>query len=168
MTVQWHSFELRPKGGPPIPADYRAKIEAGRPRLRAIAREQYDVEMNPGPFGIDSRPALIGVKYAESQGVGNEFHQAVLHAYWQQAAPIDDLDVLAEIASDVGLDAAQFRAALEAPIYEREVDQDIALAQAYGLNGVPALVIDNRYLIPGAQPYPALRDAIEQIQAEEE
>ncbi|MEZ4634513.1 MAG: hypothetical protein R2856_05975 [Caldilineaceae bacterium] len=72
------AFELRPKGGPPILPEYRAKIEAGRPQLYATAREQYGVEMNPGPFGLDSRPALIAVKYAEEMGAGNAFHAAAV------------------------------------------------------------------------------------------
>ncbi|RME53121.1 MAG: hypothetical protein D6790_18000 [Caldilineae bacterium] len=168
VEIVWHAFELRPRNGPPISPAYRAQIEAGRPRVYQIAQEQYGLTMNPGPFGIDSRPALIGVKYAESQGCGAAFHRAVLHAYWQEAAVIDDLDVLTEIAAQVGLEREAFRAALADPTFEEQVDADIALAQAYGLNGVPALVFDNKYLIPGALPYEALRQAVDQIHSQEE
>lgn len=166
VEIVWHAFELRPRNGPPISPEYRAQIEAGRPRVYQIAQEQYGLTMNPGPFGIDSRPALIGVKYAESQGRGAVFHRAVLHAYWQEAAPIDDLDVLTEIAAQVDLERNAFRAALTDPVFEEQVDADIALAQAYGLNGVPALVFDNKYLIPGALPYEALRQAVDLILAQ--
>jgi predicted DsbA family dithiol-disulfide isomerase len=166
VSVHWHSFELRPKGAPPIPPAYRARIEAGRPQLYAMAREQYGVELNPGPFEFDSRPALIGAKYAERMGRGAEYHAAAMQAHWQQARRLDDPETLAAIAESVGLVRDGFLAALNDPELEAEVLADIAQAQAYGLTGVPALVFEHKYLIPGAQPYPALAQAVEQIQQE--
>jgi predicted DsbA family dithiol-disulfide isomerase len=65
-----------------------------------------------------------------------------------------------------GLDPDQLDAALGDPAYEAAVDEDIELAREYGLNGVPALVFNNKYLISGSQPYEALARAVEQIQAE--
>lgn len=166
MNLNWHSFELRPKNGPPIPPEYRARIEASRPQLYATARQQYGVEMNPGPFGIDSRPALIAVKVAEAAGKGNAFHQAVLDAYWLDAQNIEEVDVLAQIADSVGWDGDALRAGMDDPQYAAEVDEDINQAQMYGLQGVPALIFEQKYLIPGAVPYNTLRQAVEQIQAE--
>lgn len=99
VDVVWRAFELRPKGSPPMPAEYRAKIEAGRPRLHAITREHYGVEMHQGPFGIDSRPALIGAKFAEAQGRGPAYHRGVMQAYWVLGRDISDIGVLAEIAA---------------------------------------------------------------------
>lgn len=166
--MRWRSFELRPKDGPPLSPEYRARIEAGRPRLYATAQEQYGVELNIGPFGIDSRPALIGAKYAEAQEKGPAYHDAVLRGYWQEAKNIADLEVLTDLAESAGLKAEAFRAALDDPAYIAEVDQDIHLAQVYGLQGVPAIVLQEKYLIPGAVPYPTLRQAVEQIQSEDQ
>ncbi len=166
VDIQWHSYELRPKGSPPMSAEYRARIEANRPRLMQMAREQYDLELNQGPFGIDSRPALIGAKFAEESGVGAEYHRAVMRAYWLDARDISDIAVLKEIAAAVGLDRDRFGAALEMPRYDELVQADIDLAREYGLNSVPSLVFDNRYLIAGAQPYPVLVQATEHVQAE--
>ena len=151
-----------------MPAEYKARIEAGRPRLYATARDQYGVELNAGPFGIDSRPALIGAKYAEAQGKSEPYHEAVLRGYWQEGKNIEDLDVLTELAEHVGLDGDAFRAALQDPTYEAAVDHDINLARTYGLQGVPALIFEEKYLIPGAVPYETLRQAVEQIQSEAE
>lgn len=120
--------------------------------------------MNPGPFGIDSRPALVGVKFAESQDAGNQFHNAVLKAYWQEAQAIDDLDVLTAIAVQSGLDEVEFRAALADSRFVEEVDADIAQAAAYGLQGVPALIFDEKYLVPGAVPYATLVQVVEEVQ----
>jgi predicted DsbA family dithiol-disulfide isomerase len=166
VTVQWHSYELRPKGAPPISPEYRAKIEAGRPRLYAIAKEQYGLELNPGPFGFDSRPALIGAKYAEQMGIGPAYHAAVMRAYWLEGKAIDHLGVLGDIFAAVGLDRDAIVAAITQEPLIQAVDNDIAQAQAYGLSGVPAMVFAHKYLVSGAQPYDVLTQVVDQINQE--
>ncbi len=166
MDVHWRSYELRPAGSPPIPPEYKARIEAGRPRLVAIARENYHREINQGPFGINSRLALTGAKYAEAAGAGPAYHDAVMRAYWQEARDIGDRDVLADIAVAVGLERDAYLAALDNPEYDAQVQADEDLAQAYRLNGVPALVFADKYLISGAQPADVLRRVLDQVAQE--
>lgn len=146
--------------------DYRARIEAARPRLLAIAKQTYGVELHQGPFGIDSRPALVGAKFAEAQGVGPAYHRAVMRAYWQEGKNIEDRAVLAGLAEAVGLARDAYLAALDDPAYDEQVQADVDLARQYGLNSVPAIVFDMRYLVSGAQPYPVLVEAVEQLMAE--
>ena len=76
-----------------MPPEYKQRIEAMRPQLLAIARERYHREINQGPFGIDSRPALIGAKYAETKELGLAYHEAMMRAYWQEARNIGDRSV---------------------------------------------------------------------------
>lgn len=166
VDVRWHSYELRPKGSPPMAPEFRARIEANQPRLHAMARDQYGLELNQGPFSIDSRPALTGAKYAEEQGVGKAYHHALMYAYWTEAKDISDREVLATLAESVGLERHAYLAALDEAKYDDLVQQDVDQARHYGLNSVPALVFDDRYLISGAQPYPVLVQATEQVQAE--
>ena len=163
VEIHWRSYELRPKGSPPIPEHYRQRIEANRPRMKAMAREQYGLEINQGQFGIDSRPSLILEKYAEEKGKGHEYHDAINRAYWQEAKSIEDESVLKEIMTRVGLDATHYEAAIQNPDHAAVVDADIAQAHAYGLNGVPALIFNNKYLVSGAQPYEALKQVVEKV-----
>lgn len=165
MDVVWRSYELRPPGSPPIPPEYLARIEATKPRLVKIAREHYSLELKRGPMGISSRAALIGAKYAEAKSFGAPYHEAVFRAYWQHAANISDLDVLAEIAQSVGLDRDAFLAALKDERYAAQVEDDIEQAYQSGLTGVPALIFGGRYLVSGAQPYEVLQQVVEKLQA---
>lgn len=142
-------------------------MQANRPRIYSIAKETYGLEMNPGPFGFDSRPALIGAKFAEAQGMGPVYHAAVMRAYWQEAKAIDDIEVLVDIATSIGLDGNRFRSALDEPTYGRAVTADIEQAHDFGIHGVPGMVFGNKYLISGAQPYEVLSQAVNQIQEEE-
>ncbi len=131
--------------------------------LEKRAREQYDLTMNVGPFGIDSRPALIVEKYAETQGKGEAFHKAVMQAYWQQARSIDEKAVLQEIAEQVGLSTENFDDVLASPSFDEEVAADVELAHEYGLTGVPALIFADRYLVVGAQPFETFKRLVEKI-----
>jgi predicted DsbA family dithiol-disulfide isomerase len=131
--------------------------------LEKRAREQYDLTMNVGPFGIDSRPALIVEKYAETQGKGEAFHKAVMQAYWQQARSIDEKAVLQEIAEQVGLSTENFDDVLASPSFDEEVAADVELAHEYGLTGVPALIFADRYLVVGAQPFDTFKRLVEKI-----
>jgi len=163
MTFVWHSFELRPAGGPPISEAYRKRIEASRPIFAASMKEELGVAIKSGPFGINSRPSLIGAKYAEDQGAGEAYHWSVLRAYWEEERNISDLEVLRQIAIEVGLDPEAYLAGLSDASYETQVDADISLARMYGLTGVPSMIFAEKYLIVGAQPLPVLEEAVVEI-----
>lgn len=165
VEIQWRSFELRP-AGTIITEEYRQRILSYRPRFQQIAQEQYGITINNGPFGIASRPALIGAKFAESQGVGEAYHANVMHAYWQDARDISDLDVLTDVAVQSGLDGEAFVAALEDAQWDALVSAEVNQAFQYGIGGVPAQIFANKYLVSGAQPYEAFVQVIEQISAE--
>lgn len=147
--------------------EYRARIEAARPQLVALARERYGLELNIGPFGIDSRPALVGAKFAEAHNVGEAYHAAVFRAYWQQGQNVAETAVLAQVAAQIGLAKEAFLAALDGVEWQQAVDADIAQARQYGLTAVPALVFGNHYLVSGAQPYEILVQVTEQCAAEQ-
>ncbi len=141
--------------------EYRARIEAARPQLYARAREEHGLELNVGPFGINSRPALVGAKFAESHGLGEAYNKAVFRVYWQDAKDIGDTAVLGDIAESIGLERQAFLAALDDAVYQQAMLDDVAQAHNYGLHAVPALVYNNKYLVSGAQPYEVLAQVAE-------
>lgn len=166
IDVRWHSFELRPQGSPPVPPEYQKRIAETQPQLADMLRQQFGVEVQFGPMGVNSRPALIADKYAEAQGadVGAAFHAAVNDAYWLEGRDLEDVQVLKDIATQVGLDGETLVAALADPRYVAEVDADIEQAQAYGFSGVPALVFENQYLVSGFRPPEVLAQVVEKLQ----
>lgn len=150
-----------------MPPEYRSRIEANQPRFNQMALETYSLEINRGPIGLSSRLALIGAKYAESAGRGDAYHRAIFRAYWLNAQSIDDRQVLAELAHSIGLDKNIFLSALDDPKYDAQVDRDVEQANQHGLNGVPALVFNQKYLVSGAQPFDILRSIVERIETGE-
>ncbi len=165
IEIVWHAYELRPKGSPPMPEEYRQRILAARPQLDALARDRYGIQLTHGALGVGSRAAHIGMKYAEERGVGKAYHDAMFRAYWQDGRSIDQQDVLLDVAESVGLEREAFLKALETPAYLHKVLADITEAQAMGLQGVPAMVFASKYLVSGAQPYEVLNKVVSDINA---
>lgn len=166
VTVSWKAYELRPAGSPPISPEYLARIEASTPRLELMAKTQYGIKLNRGEFPIDSRPAHIGMKYAETQGKGEEYHNRAFEAYWLEAQDISNLEILAGLAEEVGLEREAFLASLKNPDLDAQVSNDQMTAYQYQLRGVPAMIFENKYYIPGAQPYDELVRFVEQLERE--
>lgn len=172
IEVIWKSYELRPQNAPPMPPAqeqaYKEKIAAAWPRTQQMAEEVFGVEMKTHRWGVKSRLALEGAKFAEEKGLGEAYHEAIFKAHFIEDRDLGDRQVLAGLAEEVGLDRAEFVTALDDPKYADLVEQDIAQAQAYGVNGVPATIIQDKYMVSGAQPLEALKDIVRQVKTREQ
>lgn len=105
-------------------------------------------------------------KWAETQGKGKEFTEQVLKAYFLDGQAIGQTEVLLTLAEQVGLAHEEAKKIVEGSQFEREVQEDIAVAQQLGVRGVPFFVIDNKYGISGAQPKEVFEQTIEKAAQE--
>lgn len=153
LTVEWKAFELRPEGIelPEKSPEYLARAKAG---VEALGKK-YGLHMNFNEKSKHSRLALEGSKFAEEQGLGNAYHDAVFAAQFQEQKNINDVGVLIELAGQIGLDSQEFKQTLLSGKYKQAVSQDIAEAQHLGIQSVPCFIVDNR-AVHGAQSYEAL------------
>ena len=133
--------------------------------MEKVAREEYGLELKQGRLGVDTRLAHIGAKVARDLGQGDAYHVKVFEAHWTEQKDISDPAVLGEIADEIGLDADAFRQALADQELFAEVLGEELGAQQIGIRGVPALIIDNRYLLSGAQPANRLIELFKEYRA---
>ncbi len=77
---------------------------------------------------------------------------AIYDAYFEHGRDIGDLEVLVDIATQNGLDAADIRARLLSDEAHEQVIEEAELARSIGITGVPFFVIDKAYAFSGAQP----------------
>ncbi len=91
-------------------------------------------------------------KLAEEQGKGSEAAEALFAAYFTNGQRLSDPDTLIAIGSSLGLAEESIRDMLGSDQFADAVRADEALAQDAGFTGVPTMVIDGRFAIPGAQP----------------
>jgi predicted DsbA family dithiol-disulfide isomerase len=149
-------FELHPEIPPEgrsrdevLPPAYRARAEDGVNRLAA----QVGLQLRLHDRLINSRPALQAAEFARQQGRFEPMHKELFHAYWDEGRDISDLAVLSEVAAQAGVDVPAMEQAIAEDRFGDYLDARRAEAEALMINGIPAHVIDDRYLVMGAQPY---------------
>ncbi|WP_157216771.1 DsbA family oxidoreductase [Flavisphingomonas formosensis] len=106
--------------------------------------------------------------WAEQAGENQQkaLKHALFEAYFSEGRDPSDHEVLIDAARKAGLDPDAARDVLASGRYAEEVRHAERLWQLRGISAVPAIVIDERYLISGGQPPEAFEKAIRSIAAE--
>jgi predicted DsbA family dithiol-disulfide isomerase len=160
LDLNWHAFQLRPAGSPPMDEAKRRMIAEHTPKLAKQMREEFGVAIQRGPLDIDTRAAHRLYAAALTAGKGAQVHDALLRAYWIDAADIGSAEVLGAIAHNAGFDGTN---AIDGSDLnsDRAVGEDLIQAAKFGFQGVPAIVFGNRYYVNGAQSLEVLVQAAE-------
>lgn len=104
--------------------------------------------------------------WARTQGKQRALEHALFAAYFTEGCDPSDHGVLLDLARRVGLDADRARQILASDEYTVEVRSRERLYHDHGIQAVPAIIINERYLIQGGQPAQAFEDALRRIAAE--
>jgi len=104
--------------------------------------------------------------WAEIEGRQAALKHALFEAYFTHGRNPSDHDVLVAAAEQAGLDPAAAREVLESGAYAAEVRQAETLWHSRGISAVPAVIINDKYLISGGQPPEAFEKALRAIAAE--
>jgi len=144
VEVEWMPFELRPSPYPKIdPWKDPAKLSSWDSFILPTAKKlRVDMRLphvSPHPY---THLAFEGYHFAKEHGKGNEYHHKVFSAFFQEEQNIEDIEVLTNIAGEVGLSKDDFKDALVTRKY-REAQQE-ALKHAYDeakISAVPTFVI---------------------------
>jgi len=106
--------------------------------------------------------------WAGLEGRQAALKHALFDAHFTQGLNISDREVLAQVTETAGLDGAAAREVLATGRYADEVRAAERFWQRQGITAVPAVVINDRYLISGGQPAAAFEQALRTIAAEAE
>ena len=167
-----HPFELNPDMGPGGEAivDYLGKKYGRTPeqiaQTQAMIRER-GAEVG-FEFGVRERvyntfDAHRLLHWAGTQSKQLPLKLALLRAYHGAGKDTSDHDVLVEAARSVGLDPTGAREVLQGGAYADEVRADEQQASAMGIQSVPAIILNERYLVSGGQPVEVFEQAIRQV-----
>ena len=85
---------------------------------------------------------------------------ALFTAHFTEGRTMTDADVLAGAAAAAGLDRGEAEAVLAEGRYAAEVRAAEALWVSRGINGVPAVVVEGKWLISGGQPAAVFEEAL--------
>jgi predicted DsbA family dithiol-disulfide isomerase len=174
IQIEYHSFLLNPD----MPVDYEGSqtdylVEnKGMPaeqvvmmteRLKGIAASvglNYDMEHMHMTNTVLAHQLL---QYAKTQGKQVQMKERIMSAHFIEALHVGRIDVLAQLAADVGLDRAEAKRILESGEFIPAFEADIEQARAYGITGVPFFVIDGKYGVSGAQNSDVFVGAFNQV-----
>ena len=159
MPFELHP-EIPPEGRPRgevLPAAYMARAQEGVNRLAASVGLHLELHERL----INSRPTLQAAEFAREQGRFDAMHHELFKAYWDEGRDVSEVAVLREVAGRAGVDLAGMEAAIAENRFGDYLDARRQEAEELGINGIPAHVIADRYLVMGAQPY----DLFERVMA---
>ncbi|REE22908.1 putative DsbA family dithiol-disulfide isomerase [Paraburkholderia sp. BL27I4N3] len=170
-----HPFELNPDMGPDGEAivDYLGKKYGRTPEQ--IAETQAAIRERGASVGFTFGPrnrvyntfdAHRLLHWAGIEGKQLPLKLALLQAYHADGKDPSDHEVLIEAAQSVGLDAVKARDVLQNRTYAAEVRAEERNNEAMGIQSVPAIIFNRRYLVSGGQPVETFEQAIQQILAE--
>ena len=123
--------------------------------------EQLGVEIKLPPVQPRSRRAHEAAHWARRHGNFREYNDALFRAFFQRGEDIGKIEVLARIASDMGLLGDDLREKLANDLYLENVLVDEREAKKLGLSGVPAFVANRRIALSGAQSVENLQKFVE-------
>lgn len=104
--------------------------------------------------------------FALKHGKQNELEELLFRSYFSEGMNTDDLDVLSDLASQVGLDKSAAIVILKSGEHAEDVQRDIEEAYSIGVRGVPFFLFNSRYAVAGAREKELFLKALTQAYSE--
>jgi predicted DsbA family dithiol-disulfide isomerase len=155
-----------------ITRKYASNEEQVRRNQDAIAARGAQLGFN---FDMSKRARIYNtfnahrlLHWAQIEGSGRQaaLKEALFAAYFTDGRDPSDPEVLIEVAASVGLDANRARSILDSDEYAQDVRSREQLYLQSGIHAVPAVILNDKYLLQGGQPVEAFERALAQVAAE--
>ncbi len=162
FSIEWHPFQLNPD----MPAegmDRRAYLEGkfggkeGAVRAYAPVVEHAkaagltinfeDMKRTPNTLNAHRLIHWAGIEGRQTAAVS-----ALFKAYFVDARDIGDVEVLADIADSIEMDAAVVSRLLASDVDAEDIRNRDAHSRSMGINSVPTFIVASKHAVPGAQP----------------
>ena len=170
VVVHHHAFELDPHTRHVdnsslielVAAKYGITLDRSRELHEGLSAQaaavgvtmDFDVAQPTNTFDAHRLIAL-----AAAQGQSEEMSQRLFRAYFAEGLLVSDHDQLNELAEEVGvLDASLL---WETDAFASDVRADEGAAEQLGISGVPAFLIDSKFMVLGAQGADKIAEVLE-------
>lgn len=175
--LHWHPFELNPRM-PREGQNLRDHIlekygssaedsETVRTHLTELGDElDFNFRFTADQKIYNTFDAHRLIAWADPRGRAHQLKMALFESYFSKGEDVSDHLVLKNLAAQVGLDPKDADQVLRSDAFATEVRAEEAAWQTRGISGVPAFILEGKYLITGAQGEQALTAALRQVQAE--
>ncbi len=184
--IRWHAFELNPdmaaegeERSAHIARKYGRTLDQARgvqDQMRQAA-EDAGVSLDySGPHDengeapaammwntFDAHKLLVWALESAGPEVQNRLKLALFDAHFGKRRNLGDHDVLIDIAASVGLDREAAAAALTSTELAAHVRAEEQAAFDMNITGVPAMLVEGKFLIPGAQEPETYANALRRV-----
>ena len=181
--LHFQPFELNPDMGPGgqdlgehLTEKYGSTPEQQAQIRETIAARGAEVGFSFAPGGrgrvyntFDAHRLLAWAETQEavqSEGAQHRLKKALLAAYQGRAERIEDHEVLLAVVAEAGLNVTAAREVLTSGACADKVRAVEQLYQRSGIRSVPAVIINDQYLISGGQPVEVFEQSLRQIAAQ--
>jgi predicted DsbA family dithiol-disulfide isomerase len=175
--IHFQPFELNPNmaaGGENIVEHIGRKYGStpeqsaqNRAMIKARAAEVgFDFEMTDASRIYNTFDAHRLLHWAGIAGGQAAVKKALLEAYFTHGENPGDIEVLVNAADQAGLDPQEARAVIGEGRYGKEVRDTEAQWRKVGINAVPSVIVNQKYLIQGGQPVEVFEETLRRIAGE--
>ncbi|MEP4980748.1 DsbA family oxidoreductase [Ascidiaceihabitans sp.] len=162
FEIEWHPFQLNPDM-PMDGMDRRAYLEGKFGGKEGAVRAYAPVVENAEKAGVaidfegmKRTPNTINahrlIHWAGIEGRQTAAVSALFKAYFTDTRDIGDLEVLADIADSIEMDASVVTRLLNTNEDMQSIRDRDAHSRKMGVNSVPTFIVGGRHAVPGAQP----------------
>jgi predicted DsbA family dithiol-disulfide isomerase len=170
VVVRHRAFELDPSKsaviGRPLEELVAEKYQIPVTRSREL---HHQLEDQAATYGMtwsfadakatNSFDAHRLIALASTQGLSEAMSQRLFAAYFSEGLLISDHDVLDSLAGEIGVEGAHDLWTSDA--FTAEVRADEAEAAELGISGVPAMLMDHKFMVLGAQGTDKIADVLQ-------
>ena len=160
--IRWHPFELNPQlppEGQSTTENFQQKYDSPPEKTKATVQMYAEIGAELGfEFNLDDDSKMHNsfnlhqlLHWANQQGRKNDLEMALFKAHFTDGREMSDIEVLADVAEEIGLDRAEAVSVIEDQRFASAVREEQKFWIEQGISGVPAVVFDRQHLVTGAQ-----------------
>lgn len=173
FVIEWHPYQLNPTMAAEG-MDRREYLEtkfggqAGALKVYGqIDKTAREIGLDLNFAGIKRTPNTINahrlILWADIEGCQNAVVDRLFKAYFKEGRDISEHSVLVRIAAAAGMDGDAIRKLLDSDTNIEDIRTRDTKSRQSGVQGVPAFIIDNHYVISGAQTTEMWEQVIKEI-----
>jgi len=148
VEVQHLPYELRPYPTPTLRPEDAYMTNDWRDKVFPLAK-LLNIPIVKPPFSPQpyTHLAFEGYQYAKEHGKAKEYNSRMYQAFFLESKDIGDIDVLTELAAELGLDPVGYREALETRAYKEAHQEALRHAvEEAKITGAPFFIIGSTVL----------------------
>jgi predicted DsbA family dithiol-disulfide isomerase len=178
FVIEWHPFQLNPDM-PPEGMDRRAYLEGKFGGKEGAVRAYAPVVEHAKAAGLTINfeamkrtPNTLNahrlIHWAGIEGRQTAAVSALFKAYFVDARDIGDVEVLADIADSIEMDAAVTTKLLQTDVDAQDIRDRDAHSRKMGITSVPTFIVAGTHAVPGAQSPELWAQVIAEIAAQQQ